>query len=112
MNRLQFIEQTYRDKTIPLDIIIDFFDHLMAAYTAIQNKNNIYVSGSTDTAHSFLKMIIFCMTGTIRSISILQDIIVYINNTLSNSIYIYGKVFDIDTQLSENSVDLFVRERT
>ena len=107
MNRLQFIEQTYRDKTIPLDIIIDFFDHLMAAYTAIQNKNNIYVSGSTDTAHSFLKIKIES-----PSISILQDIIVYINNTLSNSIYIYGKVFDIDTQLSENSVDLFVRERT
>lgn len=107
MNRLQFIEQTYRNQTFHIDDIIFFFDHLMAAYAAIQNKNNIYVSGSTDDAHSFLKIRIES-----QSISILQDIIAYINNTLSNNIYIYGKVFDIDVQLIENSVDLFVRERT
>lgn len=107
MNKLQFIEQTYRNQTFCIDDIIFFFDHLMAAYDAIQNKNNIHVSGSTDDTHSFLKIRVES-----PSISILQDIIAYINDTLLNSIYIYGRVFDINVQLVENSVDLFVRERT
>ena len=106
MNRIEFIGQTYSgEDKLPLDHIINFFDHIMAAYTVIGNVNGIEMYGTTDISQSLLKFIIKSTDS-----SILQGIASYINNNLHNNIRIYERSFTINASIDGDTINLFVRK--
>ena len=71
MNRIEFIGQTYSgEDKLPLDHIINFFDHIMAAYTVIGNVNGIEMYGTTDISQSLLKFIITLLKFNNKTVKI------------------------------------------
>ena len=56
MNIPEFIGQTYKASTYPIDDILRFFDHSMAIYDIVKQYNVTGVCGITDSNHYTLQM--------------------------------------------------------
>ena len=105
MNIPEFIGQTYKASTYPIDDILRFFDHSMAIYDIVKQYNVTGVCGITDSNHYMLQMQIMTSNP-----SYLANIVNYINYDIHNRKNIYGKVFRIDAQSMGNCANLYVQE--
>lgn len=97
MDRLQFIGSiNHGDFVSSKDEIIQFFDHIMAAYNLVGQINDIDVVTNVNSPYSITFTILF---GNRDQAKCMSD---RITNDFHNKMSLYCKNFDIHQTLSEN----------
>ncbi len=101
MDRLQFIGSIDQGSFASSeDAIINFFDHTMAAYDLCGKYNDISVCSQINTP--------LCMTFNISfgSKDHATKMVDRITNDFHNKMELYGKVFNIKSNITESSVGI------
>lgn len=106
MNRMEFIGQTHQGSVVPIDDIINYFDHIMTAYDVTESMENISIGKIQDNLYSSLKINI-----SSQNQSDLDNLVKNINENLHNRKNTYGRNFTVIANKLESSVELSIQEQ-
>ena len=105
MDRIEFIGQTHQGD-IALQDTIQYFDHTMAAYDAVECVDDLLVNRVPDNNCYLLKIKVTSPHDTE-----LDTIVDHINNDLHNQINKYERVFSVSVIRNPDSVELSIMEK-
>lgn len=103
MDRLKFIESMNGGGFVSSDAqnIIQYFDHIMAAYDVIGSYDDIKVNGTINSP--------LCMTFNIVLGG--HDQVLFILNHIERDLALYGKLFSITPSANKNNLSIQIQQQ-